>query len=91
MSERLTQAQACHAAIRDILMRDWDPIGVAGIAQAQDEYDSYIGDIYALLVRREPLQKIVDYLWWAETQNMSLFGNRSRTQLVAQRLAELHR
>ena len=29
MSERLEQARSYHAAIRDVLMREWDPIGVA--------------------------------------------------------------
>jgi len=24
-------------------MREWDPIGVAGIPEARDEYDSYLG------------------------------------------------
>jgi hypothetical protein len=89
MSERLVQAQMYHAAIREILMRDWDPIGVAGVHEADDEYDSYIGDIYVMLVRREPVHKLIDYLWWAETTNMGLFGNRQRTERVARLLAEV--
>lgn len=89
MSDHLSEARDYHAAIREILMREWDPIGVAGIPKAQDEYDSYIGDIYAILIRRESVQRLVDYLWWAETEHMSLFGNRSRTEQVAQRIAEL--
>ena len=43
--QRATEIQN---AIRDVLNRDWDPIGVVddGI---HDEYDSYIGQIYRLL------------------------------------------
>ncbi|MGH7074457.1 MAG: hypothetical protein ACREFD_09700 [Stellaceae bacterium] len=39
-----------HAKIREVLMREWDPIGVRDFAQAQDEYDSYIGRLYSMLV-----------------------------------------
>jgi hypothetical protein len=28
-------------AVREILFREWDPIGVNGYAQCQHEYDSY--------------------------------------------------
>jgi hypothetical protein len=31
--------------IRRVLMERWDPIGVNGIPEAQDEYDSYIGGV----------------------------------------------
>ena len=43
--DRATQIQD---AIREVLYRDWDPIGVCGMAP-DDEYDSYIGRIYRLL------------------------------------------
>ena len=80
MSERLEQARSYHAAIREVLMREWDPIGVADIPEAADEYDSYIGEVYGLLVRREPLRKMIDFLWWVETEHMGLAGNRRKTQ-----------
>jgi hypothetical protein len=35
-------------AIRQVLYRDWDPIGVCGVAP-EDEYDSYIGGVYRIL------------------------------------------
>jgi len=89
MSERLQHARDYHAAIREVLMRQWDPIGVAGIPEAADEYDSYIGQLYGLLVRREPLHKMVDFLWWVETQHMGLAGNRRKTEVVAERLLRL--
>jgi hypothetical protein len=89
MSERLERARDYHAAIREVLMREWDPIGVADIPEAADEYDSYIGEVYGLLVRREPLHKITDFLWWVETQHMGLAGNRRKTEVVAERLLRL--
>jgi hypothetical protein len=89
MSERLEQARRYHAAIREVLMGEWDPIGVANIPEAADEYDSYIGEVHGLLVRREPLSKMVDFLRWVETEHMGLAGNRCRTEQVAARLLRL--
>jgi hypothetical protein len=89
MSQRLDQAQRYHSAIREILLRNWDPIGVADIPEAQEEYDSYVSQVYGLLIRREPLYKMVDFLWWVETQHMGLCGNRRRTEQVAERLLRL--
>jgi hypothetical protein len=40
--------------LRDFLMREWDPIGVAGIPEAHDEYDRYVGEVYAMLVDGNP-------------------------------------
>lgn len=89
MSERSEQARSYHAAIRDVLLREWDPIGVAGIPEAADEYDSYISQVHGLLLRQKPLHELIDFLWWAETEHMGLAGNRRRTEQVAERLLRL--
>jgi hypothetical protein len=89
MSERRQRAKDLQDAIGQVLVRDWDPISVADVPQAQDEYDSYISQIYGLLIRREPRHNLVDFLWWAETQNMGLYGNRQRTERVADLLLQL--
>jgi hypothetical protein len=89
MSDFLRRAKSYQDTIRELLMREWDPIGVAGVPQAQDEYDSYISQIHAMLVRREPKHKLVDFLWWTETVHMSLYGDRQRTEHVADLLLGL--
>jgi hypothetical protein len=89
MSVRLNHARSYHAAIREVLLREWDPIGVSDILEAQDEYDSYISQIHGLLIRREPLHRLVAFLWWVETVHMGLCGNRRRTEQVAERLLRL--
>jgi hypothetical protein len=78
-----------HGAIRQVLLHEWEPIGVGDIPQAEDEYDSYVPAIYALLVRRESRYKLIDYLWSVETVAMGLCGNRRRTEEVADRLLRL--
>jgi len=89
MSEHLDRARRYHYGIRRILLREWDPIGVADVAEAQDEYDSYVSKIHGMLIRHEPRHKLVDHLWWIETDNMGLAGNRRRTEAIADRLLEL--
>jgi hypothetical protein len=89
MSEFLRRAKSYQDAIREVLMREWDPIGVADCPQAQDEYDQYINQIYGMLIRREPRYKLVDFLWWAETENMGLYGTRKRTERTADLLLKI--
>jgi len=44
------RAKQYHEAIRAILLKEWDPIGVSHIPEAQDEYDRYVGGVYRLLI-----------------------------------------
>lgn len=76
-------------AIRRALLKEWDPIGVGEISEAQDEYDSYVGAIYKMLIARKKKNEIFDYLWWLETEHMGLTGNRHATDHFAERLAKL--
>jgi hypothetical protein len=36
--------------IREVLLRDWDPIGVSNVPQASDEYDAYLDEICVILM-----------------------------------------
>jgi|SRR5208282_453882 len=89
MSERLDRAKRYHEAIHHILLREWDPIGVADEPAAQGEYDGYIHKLHGMLIRHEPRHRLVDHLWLVETEHMGLFGDRSRIETVADRLIEL--
>ena len=44
------QSRENRAKIREILMHEWDPIGVRDVPQAQDEYDSYVGRVYVMMM-----------------------------------------
>jgi predicted AlkP superfamily pyrophosphatase or phosphodiesterase len=90
MNEVLRErARRYHAAIREAVMGKWDPIGVASMPEAADEYDSYIPAIYKLLIERKPVAEIFDYLWWLETEHMGLTGDRQATEAFAMRLTEI--
>lgn len=43
-------SRAHRAQIRTVLLRDWDPIGVQDVEEAQDEYDPYIPKICLMLL-----------------------------------------
>src|SRR5215469_2580714 len=80
--------------IRVALMRHWDPIGVADVPEAADEYDSYIGPIYRILAGSRSEDELVEFLFRTETETMGL-GPASQRQLnerlhdVARRLLAL--
>jgi hypothetical protein len=66
------KSRAIRRQIRHILMEVWDPIGVNGIPEAADEYDSHVGDFYEMLVTRRPRQEIIDLLAYLEGDHMGL-------------------
>jgi len=86
MSEHLDKAKPLLVEIGEILMHDWDPIGVADVPEASDEYDSYVRGVHKLLVTRRT-GEVFDYLWWAETEHMGLPGDRQLTLVVARKLS----
>ena len=57
IASRLIRSQ-----IRTVLLNVWDPIGIHNEPNSQDEYDGYVGEIYALLIRAATDQEITDRL-----------------------------
>ena len=77
-------------AIRDALMQHWDPIGVAAVPEAEDEYDSYIGRIYRILVGTRSEEELIEFLYVTETETMGLSGgSRNHLRKVAHILLSL--
>jgi hypothetical protein len=66
------QSRSIRAKVREVLLSTWDPIGIAGEPNAQNEYDSYIGPIYDLLVSKAADAALIEYLYWAVHENMGL-------------------
>jgi hypothetical protein len=44
----LSREQRAH--VRDLFMREWDPIGFLGLHAAADEYDNEVGKAYVMLM-----------------------------------------
>ena len=86
-AERARQIQE---RIRQVLLHDWDPIGVRDVPEAQDEYDSYVGGVYRLLASGGSEEQIIDHLWHIEPDAMGLSApDRAKLAPVARKLRAL--
>lgn len=76
-------------SIRQILIYDWDPIGINAVG-LDDEYDSYIGEIYRLLKSGASECQIIERLYQFETISMGLNGNREMLKSATEKLMKLN-
>ncbi len=75
-----------------MLMQEWDPIGVAGVPEAADEYDRYAARAYVMLMdERADTRRIAAYLLEIATKNMGLSGATlaERSERAAEALVAL--
>lgn len=59
-------------SLRRVLMSAWDPIGVAGVPEAQDEYDGYLGPVAELLRDGADEKRIARFLTMIRTDRMGM-------------------
>ena len=83
------RAREIQDSIREVLIRDWDPIGVQDVPEAQDEYDGYIGGVYRLLASSASEDAIAMHLASVERDAMGLFTTAEALLPVARRLRQL--
>ncbi|HVJ54312.1 MAG TPA: hypothetical protein VM689_17740 [Aliidongia sp.] len=59
--------------VREILMKEWDPIGVQDLVGAEDEYDRYAAKAYVMLMdEHATAPAIAAYLFDIATGHMGL-------------------
>ncbi|HEV2799812.1 MAG TPA: hypothetical protein VGW12_04910 [Pyrinomonadaceae bacterium] len=91
MSERNRRAKEIKESIGQILLRDWDPIGVSDVPEAQDEYDAYVGGVYRLLASGASEDEIIEHLYRIESDWMGMpAADREGLRVVARKLIELN-
>jgi hypothetical protein len=66
------RARQIQEDIRAVLLRDWDPIGINDVPEAQDEYDSYVGGVYRLLASGASEDQLIEHLRRIETTSIGL-------------------
>ena len=81
--------QQLQLTIQGVLLKEWDPIGIAQTPEAQNEYDGYVAEVYELVSRKASRQEIFAHLWKVETGHMGLVGDKRKTEYVANRLFEM--
>jgi|ERR1700733_1277731 len=76
--------------IDEVLHYVWDPIGVAGVPQARDEYSNYVERAFQLLQRNSSDADVARYLDNIATERMGLSSNPEHS-LKAAKLMKLWR
>lgn len=82
---------ALEARVREILLQSWDPIGIAGVAAAADEYDQYVKPITTMITTGTSVDELSRYLVELERDRMGLKSDDRRAQFVATKLREIAR
>jgi hypothetical protein len=78
--DRKRRALEITDSIRQILLKEWDPIGVYGMAP-DDEYDAYIGEVYRVLTGSRSEQELAGLLFGIERDRIGV-GCESPEQLL---------
>jgi len=76
--------------VRVVLLWAWDPIGVRGIPEAVDEYDSYAPAILQMLETGASDRQIAEYLTDIVRDRMELRPNPKADEDIAAMLRELY-
>lgn len=74
-----------YKVVDEILWNDWDPIGINDIA-SRDEYQSYIPEIFSMLIENKDVNTIAERLNEIATKRMGLFANIELSLKVAEKL-----
>jgi hypothetical protein len=84
--------EALWQAVKEVLFREWDPIGVNSNPACSDEYDAYVIAIVRLLQAEADEYKIAEHLRNLERVSMGLSSaNEERDHQIARRLISLIR
>ena len=88
---RVRRARQIQREIADILLKDWDPIGIQEFPEASDEYDSYVGQVYRMIASGAEAVTIAQHLKTIEVSLMGLgASDPDRTLAVAQKLIAIN-
>jgi hypothetical protein len=72
----------------EVLHYVWDPIGVAKVPMARDEYHGYIPQVFGLLKENASAEKIAAYLESIAVERMEFNANLPQATEVAELLLE---
>ena len=79
------------ALIREVLIRDWDPLGLSDAPGTPDDYDAVARELHALVTDPETtVERIAAYLRWIEREQMGLQRRPGMATEAAQRIMALN-
>lgn len=76
--------------VRVVLLWAWDPIGVRGIPEAVNEYDSYAAAVLQMLETGASIRQIAEYLTGVVRDRMELRPNPKADEDIAAMIRELY-
>lgn len=73
MEKHLPASQSeLYRRVDEVLHYLWDPIGSAGVPEARDEYDSYVPQVFSMIVANRDAKEIEEHLISIESDRMGL-------------------
>jgi hypothetical protein len=85
-----SQALAIQDSIRQVLYKNWDPLGINDYPAAADEYDAYIAPVYRILVGSRSEDELIRVLGRIEEKEMGVSaGSDENLHSVCTKLLEL--
>lgn len=89
MSSRLeAKEKQLYVRVDEVLHYIWDPIGVAAVPQARDEYHMYLPQVLSLLKAGRSAEEIATYLDQIVSERMELPTSHQQSLEVALLLIE---
>src|SRR6266496_4651248 len=70
MTSKEERTRQIQRSIAEVLLRNWDPIGVRNVPQAQDEYDAYVGGVYRLIASGATARELAEHLARLEAEQL---------------------
>jgi hypothetical protein len=83
-----TSEKGLYRRVDEILFYLWDPIGVCDIPMARDEYQSYLPQVFKLLLNDSKDHEVSAYLIKVESGSMGMSANSKKALEVARLLIE---
>ena len=89
MNNRLsTSEKELYRRVDEILFYLWDPIGICDIPMARDEYQSYLPQVFKLLINDSKDHEVSAYLIKVESGSMGMSAKSKKALEVARLLIE---
>jgi hypothetical protein len=91
MTSQHERAREIQQQIGKVLLRHWDPVGVADVPEAHAEYEAYVGGVYRLLASGASAREIAEHLVDVETRQLGFKDTDPKTLIpVAEKLRRLN-
>ncbi|WP_374409688.1 hypothetical protein [Novosphingobium colocasiae] len=77
-------------AIKMLLWKEWDPIGVNDDPDALGEYDAYAEQLYGMLSRGADDDELARHLSWCVTALIGLGADDAHSSSIARKAVAIH-